>query len=88
MVQSRSTRGSVQNLQKWELTRWKETFLPLEGGSVLEHVPREAGEWRVLDKFRNCLMNALSNLVSSFSVIACCDNTGNFQRFFPSGIFL
>lgn len=32
-------RCNGHNLQKGELTRSKETFLPFEGGSVLEQVP-------------------------------------------------
>lgn len=68
MIHSKRTRGNGHNLQKGELPRCKETFLSLEGGSVLEQVPREAGELPALDKFRSYLMNALSNLISSFSV--------------------
>lgn len=67
-VHSKRTRVNGHNLQKGELTRCKETFLPLEGDSVVERVPREAGELPVWEKFRSYLMNAQSNLISSFSI--------------------
>ena len=67
VVPHERTRGNEHDLRTGELTRCKETFLPLEDGSVLEQVPREAGELPALDKFRSYLMNALSNLISSFS---------------------
>lgn len=66
-IHSKRTRGNG-NLRKGELRRCKETFLPLEGGSVLEQVPREAEELPASDRFRSYLMNALSNLISSFGV--------------------
>lgn len=68
VLHSRRTRGNGHSLWKGDLTSCKKAFLPLEGGSLLEQVPREAGELLALDKCRSYLMNALGNLILTFSV--------------------